>query len=74
MSRAMCNRVLALSAVIAGLIVLSYRIFVRPPSNFLSEIPDILGSVLLMWTAVALVLGILTGAILLLTGHDRSAD
>lgn len=67
----MCNRVLALSAVIAVLFVLYYRIFVRPLSDLLSAIPEILGASLLLWAAVAIVLGMLAEAILLLTGRGQ---
>ena len=74
MSRAMCNRVPALSAVIAVLIVLHYNLVVRPPADPPAVVPGIVGSSLLMWTAVAIAPGTLAEAFLLLTGRGQEAD
>jgi hypothetical protein len=73
-SRAMCNRILAVSAVVALLIVLNYTLAVQRPQNPVAVIPEIVGKTALLWTGVAFVLGVLGEAFFLLTGRGRRAD
>ena len=69
MSRAACNRVLALSGVIALLTVLNYTLFVRPSATGLQGALEVIGKTALLWPVVALVIGVLAEGLLLLTGR-----
>jgi len=63
----MCDVVLAISIVIAAGVVLYYTLMIRSPSNGAAAIPETFGKILLLWPAVALVLGIVAEATLLAT-------
>jgi hypothetical protein len=68
-SRSVCNRILAFSAVVALLIVLNYTLFVNPPGNLLQGVLAVVGKTALLWPVIALVLGVLAEALIVLTGR-----
>jgi hypothetical protein len=68
-SRSVCNRILAFSAVVALLIVLNYTLFVYPPGNLLQGVLEVVGKTALLWPVIALVLGVLAEALIVLTGR-----
>ena len=72
MSRALCNRILFLGFAIALAVVLNYTLFVKPAGNLAAAVPEIVGKTALLGPGVALVLGVLAEAFLLLTGRWRS--
>jgi hypothetical protein len=58
MSGRMCDQALAVSAAAAFLILLTWTVVVQPPANVFWAIPESIGKWLLLWTAVALLVGV----------------